>query len=114
MPLQVLAVGLQVALVAFTDGDAGVAFNPMAVDAVAIDAGAHRLHRVARPVEQVACIVATQLPLQLVHLAAVADQCLAAIAAGGAPADPLRLQQHHALAARGQFQRSSEAGIAGA
>ncbi len=83
---------------AFTDGHAGVAFNPMAVDAVAIDARAHRLHRVARPVEQVACIITTQLTLQFVHLAAVADQRLATIAAGRAPTDPLRLQYHHALA----------------
>ncbi len=45
--LQMLAVGLQVALMAFADGDAGVAFHPMAVDAVAIDACAHCLHRVA-------------------------------------------------------------------
>jgi hypothetical protein len=38
MALQVLAVGPQVALMALADGDAGVAFHPVAVDTVAIDA----------------------------------------------------------------------------
>ena len=98
---------------AFADGDAGVAFHPMAVNAVAIDAGAHRLHRVARPVEQVARIITTELTLQFVHLAAIADQRLPAVAAGRAPADPLRFQ-HHAPATCRQFQGCGQAGIAGA
>jgi hypothetical protein len=52
----------------------------------------------------VARIITAELTLQFVHLAAIADQRLATIAAGRAPADPLRFQHHHALATRGQFQ----------
>jgi hypothetical protein len=62
----------------------------------------------------VARIITTELTLQFVHLAAIADQRLAAVAAGRAPADPLRFQHHHALATRGQFQGCGQAGIAGA
>ncbi|MNT31212.1 hypothetical protein D3C72_1670400 [compost metagenome] len=86
----------------------------MAIDAMPVDAGAHRLYRFARPFEQVACILTAKLAFQLVDLTAVADQCLAAIAARGSPADPLRFQHHHALAAPGQFQCGGEAGVTGA
>ena len=81
---------------------------------MAVDAPAHRLYCVARPVEQVARIVTAELTLQFVHLAAIADQRLATIAAGRAPADPLCVQHHHALATHGQFQCGGQAGIAGA
>ncbi|KAG1278460.1 hypothetical protein G6F64_014646 [Rhizopus arrhizus] len=112
--LQVLAVGAQITLVTLADGDAGVAFHPVAIDAMAVDARAHRLHGIARPVEQAAGIVAAALALPLLHLAAVANQRLPAVAPGGAPADPLCFQQDHPMAPCRQFQCRGQAGIAGA
>ena len=109
-----LAVGAHGGVLTGMDRDARVAVAPVAIDAVTGDALLELAHAIAREIEQQARIGIADQFFQCVLFAAIADDGLAAIATGGAPAHALGFQHGDLVALFGQRQRGGQAGVTGA
>ncbi len=112
--LQLLELAPQLPVVAGLHRRQHVAVDPIAVDVVARDELPHQREPFDGDVPDRARGRTADEPLQLALARGHPVDCLGAAAAGGAPADPVLLQQHHGIAALGEMQRRRAAGDAAA
>ena len=96
------------------DRDMHLSRAQVAVDAVAGDQFALQAQALDGDIPDAPCIGIADQGLQLVLSAGDAGDGLRAAAAGGAPADAVGLEEHHAVAALSEMQRGGAAGDAAA
>jgi hypothetical protein len=100
---------------ALLDREAQITGPPLALDRMALDTPAQQGDALDGHVPGAACILPRELPFDRAFaVGAEADDHLAAVAPRRTPADALRFEQHHRVAALGEFQRRRHAGIAAA
>ena len=112
--LQLLELAAQLPVVAGLHRRQHVAVHPVAVDVVARDELPHEREPLDGDVPDRARGRPADEPLQLALARSHPVDRLGAAAAGGAPADPVLLEQHHGIASLGEMQRRRAAGDAAA